>query len=179
MKRAALVFALTILAGCAQHQAAGSSSASSTAAPSSAPDVAKVGELAPAFSEPQVGGAPLAMSDLKGKAVYLNFFATWCPPCNEEAPAIDALQHAYAKDGLQVVGVDVLENPQKAQQFMTEHHLSYPAIVDSGTLRNAYRLNGLPLHVFIDRQGIVRAIVEGELQPSDMRSHVQAILGHS
>jgi thiol-disulfide isomerase/thioredoxin len=108
--------------------------------------------------------------------VYLNFFATWCPPCNEEAPAINALQRQYAASGLQVVGVDVLENAKKAAQFRREHQLLYPAVVDEGTLRDQYNVNGLPVHVFIDRQGIVRKIVVGELSAADMRTDVERIL---
>jgi thiol-disulfide isomerase/thioredoxin len=113
---------------------------------------------------------------LRGKAIYLNFFATWCPPCNEEAPQIDALARSYAARGLQVVGVDVLENARKATAFRVQHHLSYPVVVDSGTLRGQYEINGLPVHVFIDRGGIVRKIVVGELSPAAMRADVESVL---
>lgn len=78
--------------------------------------------------------------------------------------------------GLQVVGVDVLESAGKAQEFRSRHHLLYPVVVDTGTLRNKYNVNGLPVHVFIDRGGIVRKIVIGEISPSAMRSNVERIL---
>jgi cytochrome c biogenesis protein CcmG, thiol:disulfide interchange protein DsbE len=137
---------------------------------------ARVGAPAPDFSEASIPGPTLSLESLRGKAIYLNFFATWCPPCNEEAPAINALQRQYAASGLQVVGVDVLESARKAALFRQEHHLLYPAVVDQGTLRDAYRVNGLPVHVFIDRQGIVRNIVIGELSPAAMRADVERIL---
>jgi cytochrome c biogenesis protein CcmG/thiol:disulfide interchange protein DsbE len=143
---------------------------------SQAPQTARVGEPAPGWSEPSLPGPSLSLASLRGKAVYLNFFATWCPPCNEEAPAINALQRQYAASGLQVVGVDVLENAKKAAQFRREHQLLYPAVVDEGTLRDQYNVNGLPVHVFIDRQGIVRKIVVGELSAADMRTDVERIL---
>jgi cytochrome c biogenesis protein CcmG, thiol:disulfide interchange protein DsbE len=113
---------------------------------------------------------------MHGKAIYLNFFATWCPPCNEEAPAIDALAREYGSRGLQVVGVDVLENARKAGSFRSEHHLGYPVVVDSGTLRNQYNVNGLPVHVFIDRSGIVQKIVVGELSAAAMRENIERVL---
>jgi len=113
---------------------------------------------------------------LHGKAIYLNFFASWCPPCNEEAPAIDALARTYGARGLEVVGVDVLENARKAAAFRSQHHLAYPVVVDSGALRDQYEVNGLPVHVFIDRSGIVRKIVVGELSPAAMRSNVELVL---
>ena len=108
--------------------------------------------------------------------MYLNFFATWCPPCNEEAPSIEALAHEYGPLGLQVVGVDVLENARKAASFRNAHHLSYPIVVDDGTLRDQYSVNGLPVHVFIDRNGTLRKIVVGELSPAGILANVEPML---
>jgi len=139
--------------------------------------VAHVGQAAPNWSEPAAPQGTVSLASLRGKVVYLNFFATWCPPCNEEAPAIDALQRQYGPRGLQVVGVDVLENAAKAALFRKEHHLSYPAVIDNGTLRDQYNVNGLPVHVFIDSAGVVRKIVVGELSAADMRANVLQLLG--
>jgi cytochrome c biogenesis protein CcmG/thiol:disulfide interchange protein DsbE len=161
------LFALSLLAGCA------SGKAGSSAAP---PQFASVGQPAPAFEEPKVDGGTLSLASLKGKPVYLNFFATWCPPCNEEAADVNAVQHDFAARGLQVVGVNVLENAKKAKSFVDLHHLTYPAVVDDGALRDAYRINGMPVHVFIDRQGIVRKIAIGELTKAEMTADVRTIL---
>jgi len=167
-RAAALAVALAwTLAACARGD--GSASASGSA-------VAQVGHPAPGWTEPSIPGSTLSLDSLRGKAVYLNFFATWCPPCAQEAPAIDALSRSFSSAGLRVVGVDVLENAHKAALFRTEHHLSYPVVVDSGTLRSQYEINGLPVHVFIDRGGIVRKIVVGELSPAAMRANVERIL---
>lgn len=161
---------LTIAAACALVACSGGGASSSSAR------TAHVGQAAPAWSEPSLPSGTLTLASLRGKAIYLNFFATWCPPCNEEAPQIDALARSYATRGLQVVGVDVLENARKATAFRTEHHLSYPVVVDSGTLRDQYEINGLPVHVFIDRGGIVRKVVVGELSPASMRADVESVL---
>jgi len=156
------------LAACGHGSNAGSGAGS--------PSSAQVGQAAPGWNEPSLPGPTLSFAQLRGKAVYLNFFATWCPPCNEEAPAIDALSRRYSGRGLVVVGVDVLENATKAASFRTAHHLTYPVVVDAGTLRTQYRVNGLPVHVFIDRNGIVQKIVVGELSPAAMRDDVESIL---
>src|SRR6185312_16318418 len=156
--------AVALLTGCA-------SAAHGASAQSTASSVAHVGQPAPAWSEPAVPSGTLSLASLHGKAVYLNFFASWCPPCNEEAPTLNALQKQYGSRGLQVVGVDVLENARKAEQFRSDHKLAYPAVVDDGTLRNQYDVNGLPVHVFIDRSGVVRDVVVGELSATDMRDH--------
>lgn len=138
--------------------------------------IAQVGHPAPAWTEPSIPGSTLSLDSLRGKAVYLNFFASWCPPCAQEAPAIDALSRSFSSAGLRVVGVDVLENARKAATFRSEHHLSYPVVVDSGTLRSQYEINGLPVHVFIDRSGVVRKVVVGEMSPAAMRENVERIL---
>lgn len=137
---------------------------------------AHVGQPAPVWSEPVAPAGTLSLQSLRGKVVYLNFFATWCPPCNEEAPEIEDLQRRFGSQGLQVVGVDVLENARKAEQFRQSHNLSYPAVIDDGTLRDQYNINGLPVHVFIDRSGVVRNVVVGELSAAEMRANVQRLL---
>jgi len=167
MARRTACLAVALLAAACGH---------ASSSDSSAPQTARVGAPAPGWSEPSLPGPTLSLHSLRGKAIYLNFFATWCPPCNEEAPAIDAIARTYAARGLAVVGVDVLENARKAASFRSEHRLVYPVVVDSGVLRDQYQVNGLPVHVFIDRNGVVAKIVVGELSPADMRTNVERIL---
>ncbi|MBV8638346.1 MAG: TlpA family protein disulfide reductase [Candidatus Eremiobacteraeota bacterium] len=169
MKKFTVIFTALVLAAC-------SSGTHTNTQTGSAPARAKVGAQAPAFDEATVEGTTLSMAQLRGKPVYLNFFATWCPPCNEEAPDVSAVQQQFKGDGLQVVGVDILEDKSKAQKFVDQHRLSYPAVVDSGTLRDAYNINGMPVHVFIDRTGVVRKIEIGELSKAEMIADVKAIL---
>ena len=152
------------------------SGASGTKGAAQADAHARVGEAAPNWHEATAQGPQLAMTSLRGKVVYLNFFATWCPPCNEEAPDIVALQREFGARGLQVVGIDVLENARKASDFQRAHRLDYPVVVDDGTLRDQYSVNGLPVHVFIDRRGSVRKIVVGELSAQQMRANVVSLL---
>jgi cytochrome c biogenesis protein CcmG/thiol:disulfide interchange protein DsbE len=134
------------------------------------------GRPAPQWTEPTSTGGQLSSESLRGKPVYLNFFATWCPPCNEEAPSVNALQKKYAAKGLVVVGVDVQENAAKAEAFRKEHNLSYATVVDSGTLRDAYNVNGLPVHVFIDRTGVVQNITIGEMSPGQIENQIQHVV---
>ncbi len=121
-------------------------------------------------------GGTLALSSLRGKPVYLNFFATWCPPCKDEAPFINRMQQQYAARGLHVVGIDELENASQAQAFRKQFHLVYPAVVDGGKLQGQYLINGLPVHVFIGRDGVIRKIIAGEMSHADIQKNVQSIL---
>ena len=167
--RAALVAALLpALAACSASVAKKGAPAENT--------TAHAGQPAPAWTEPVAPTGTLSLRSLRGKVVYLNFFATWCPPCNAEAPQLEDLQRTFGPQGLQVVGIDVLENARKAEQFRQAHHLSYPVVVDDGTLRDQYNINGLPVHAFIDRAGVVRNVVVGELSAAQMRDDVQRLL---
>jgi cytochrome c biogenesis protein CcmG/thiol:disulfide interchange protein DsbE len=161
LKPAAVLLLCVLLAGCGGGQAL---------------RVARVGQPAPDWTEPLAPHGELSLASLKGKAVYLNFFATWCPPCNAEASSLNALQRQDGSKGLQIVGVDVLESAKKAEAFRAEHHVIYPTVVDAGLLREQYAVNGLPVHVFIDRQGVVRKIVVGELSAAQMRRDAAEIL---
>ncbi len=145
--------------------------------PLAAAAVPRVGQPAPPLTLTTVEGKPLSLSALKGKPVYLNFYATWCTPCNEEAPSIGKLSRTYKTRGLVVLGVDELEDPQKAKAFLTKYHLAYDAVVDGdGVAAKDYGAIGLPLHVFIDRGGIVRTYRAGEMDPGEIETAIKGIL---
>ncbi|MGA7571526.1 MAG: TlpA disulfide reductase family protein [Candidatus Aquilonibacter sp.] len=137
---------------------------------------ARIGQSAPDWTDPLVSGGSLSMAQLRGKPVFMDFFATWCPPCNDEAPEVNAAYKTYAPQGLQVVGIDVEENAQKAKQFVSQHQLTYPAVVDSGTLSDLYSINGMPVGVFIDKNGVIRRIEVGQLSSAQLNADIKSIL---
>jgi cytochrome c biogenesis protein CcmG/thiol:disulfide interchange protein DsbE len=137
----------------------------------------QAGKPAPDFTLPTIDGKPLALTSLRGKAVYLNFFASWCPPCNEEAPSVGKLSDKYKTKGLAVIGVDELESADKGREFLQKHHLSYTAVVDSdGKMGHDYGTIGLPVHVFIDRAGNVKLLRNGEMSPAEIEAAIKSIL---
>ena len=145
--------------------------------PSVALAVPKVGQPAPGFSLPTVEGRTLELASLKGKPVYLNFYATWCGPCNEEAPVIGKLSERYKGRGLTVLGVNELENPQKAKEFLLKYHLGYDAVVDTdGKAGKDFGALGLPVHVFINRAGVVATYRLGEMNADEIESAIKGIL---
>lgn len=140
-------------------------------------DIAQQGHAAPDFTAPLSNGGSLKLSSLHGKPVYLNFFANWCPPCNEEAPDVNALQKKYRKRGFTVVGVDERENARRANDFLHKHGLVYKAVVDeSGGLLQPYGAIGLPVHVFIDRRGTIKLVRNGEMSKADIEKAIRSIL---
>lgn len=166
--RCSAIAAVALLTACAGTASSNGSSGGS--------GVARVGQLAPGWTAPTAGGQQLAFSSLRGKPIYLNFFATWCGPCNEEAPDINALAKQYAGQGLRVVGIDELESAKKASQFVSKFGLVYPAVVDEGTLQGEYAVNGLPVHVFIDRSGVIRKMVAGEMSKAQIAQAIRSLL---
>ncbi|MBV9402830.1 MAG: TlpA family protein disulfide reductase [Candidatus Eremiobacteraeota bacterium] len=147
------------------------------ALPISAFAAASVGKPAPSFTAPLASGGKLTLSSLHGKPVYLNFFATWCAPCNAEAPDINALQKQYQRRGFVTIGVDEREDADKAKSFVHKFGLSYKAVVDeNGDVLNPYGAIGLPVHVFIDRRGNVKLIRNGEMSKAEIEAAIKSIL---
>jgi len=146
-----------------------------TAAPALA--IPRVGESAPALSLVDTAGKPVSLAALTGKPVYLNFFATWCGPCREETPSIVALSKKYARAGVRVIGVDVGEGASKAAGFAGDFKVPYTLAIDPDTTTRATYGGGLyfPLHVFIDKHGVVRMYHPGEMSAAQIDAELAAI----
>ncbi len=128
---------------------------------------ARVGRLAPNFRLQTPDGTPLVLSDLRGKPVFLNFWATWCGPCRFEMPEIQAL-HERTGDKLVVVAVDQDESSSDVVNFFEELGLTFTAVIDKGNkVSNKYRLFGLPSTFIIDAEGVVQAIKVGAFANED------------
>jgi cytochrome c biogenesis protein CcmG/thiol:disulfide interchange protein DsbE len=135
------------------------------------------GETAPAFSLPKAAGrGNITLASLKGKPVYLNFFATWCVPCNEEAPSVVELYKKYHGRGLVTLGVNELENRKKALEFAKKFSLPFDVVVDDGPMGKNYGVLGMPVHVFIDRLGKISTYRLGQMNPGEIESAIKKIL---
>jgi cytochrome c biogenesis protein CcmG/thiol:disulfide interchange protein DsbE len=140
--------------------------------------VPRAGDAAPPFSLATTAGKTVANAQLRGKAVYLNFFATWCGPCRVETPEIERLSKKYAARGLRVVGIDVGENAGKTRDFARDFGVTYQLAVDPDSTTRATYGGGLyfPLHVFIDAKGVVRMYRPGEMSAADIEAAIARLL---
>lgn len=146
--------------------------------PAAAIAVPQVGQPAPAFSLPSPNGKTISLAALRGKPVYINFYASWCGPCNSEAPAIGKLRAQYAKRGLEVVGIDELDAAGQGAAFEKKYNNPYAlvAIDENGTVGKTYGTIAMPVHVFIDRRGVVTTYRLGEMSPAEIETAIQGAL---
>ncbi len=121
------------------------------------------GALAPSFSAPRFSGGTLGLVDLRGKGVVMNFFASWCTPCREEAHNLEVTYQKYRARGIVFLGVDIEEDDlDDARDFLNKLGVTYTAIRDvNGEIAQKYQLVGLPTTYFIDKDGIIRSKFAG------------------
>ena len=112
---------------------------------------------APDFEARTLTGQALRLSSLRGKVVLLDFWATWCEPCEETIPRLEALDAEYRGKGLAVVGLSVDDDDAEVQPYVREHGMRYPVVVDADKRVMAlYGVRGIPVTVLVDRAGLVR-----------------------
>lgn len=122
----------------------------------------------------------ISLSDLRGQVVMINFWATWCPPCREEMPAIQSVYEDYQDEGFVVLAVNTTfqDNEFDIIDFIDEYGLSFPVLLDrSGEVSQKYQLRGLPSTYFVDKKGVIQTvIVGGPMNETMIRSRVDAML---
>jgi thiol-disulfide isomerase/thioredoxin len=140
-----------------------------------------VGQAAPAVSLPQLSGASeVSLESLRGKVVYLDFWASWCGPCRISFPQLEQLRNELGSEGFEVLAINVDEVESDAQTFLSEVSVSYLVVRDGeGITPGTYGILGMPTGYLIDRQGIVREIHQG-FRKSDgayLRAVIVELLG--
>lgn len=142
------------------------------------------GQPAPAFGAPDLEGDSVSLKSLRGEAVMLNVWATWCAPCREEMPHLQQLHEQYGSRGLRVVGVSV--DPRGAERtirdFLGDVGVTFMILHDpQDAISRAYRTIGVPETFLIDRDGVIRRRWIGKFDPlaEDVVRDVKAVLAES
>jgi cytochrome c biogenesis protein CcmG/thiol:disulfide interchange protein DsbE len=140
----------------------------------------RVGQAAPDFTVQDIGGTLHKLSDYRGRPVWINFWASWCPPCRAENPDIQAVYDANSDAGLVVLGIAIGENDSTVKDYAGRAGLTYTIGLDGGTdIAAAYRIVGIPTHFFIDKDGILREWRIGSISKDTMASKVADIMASS
>jgi cytochrome c biogenesis protein CcmG, thiol:disulfide interchange protein DsbE len=138
------------------------------------------GFLAPEFTLATPKGDRVALSELRGRAVLVNIWATWCPPCQAEMPAIEKLYREYQGRGLTVLGVNatVQDNPLDIVPFVQKYELTFPILLDeTGEVARKYDLRSLPSSYFINRDGTIHdVVIGGPMSEALLRTQIEEIL---
>jgi len=140
----------------------------------------QTGFLAPNFTAKTIDGETVSLSDLRGKVILVNIWASWCPPCRVEMPAIEHVYRTYKDRGFLVLAVDstVQDTAANAQAFVNENQLSFPILMDeSGEITRLYRVQSLPSSFFIGPDGIIHEVViGGPMAQALLSSRVEKLL---
>ncbi len=146
----------------------------------------RIGDLAPELGVDRpdgrlelrdLDGNPIRLADLRGKAVWINFWASWCPPCQYETPTVRSMDQRYRDRGLVIVAIQVQQTVQAGRDYASRYELEYTIGADvTGSFFRAYRGFALPTQFFIDPEGRIRQIVLGPLDEARAAGLVESIL---
>jgi cytochrome c biogenesis protein CcmG/thiol:disulfide interchange protein DsbE len=147
------------------------------------------GKPAPEFALEDLSGKKVSLSSYKGKAVLLNFWATWCAPCKIETPWLIELRNQYAAQGFEILGISaddidrddpakLSEEKQEIARFVQQMHMPYPVLIDGDSISKPYGgLDALPASFFVDRNGTVVAVQLGLTSKAEIEANIKKALG--
>lgn len=142
---------------------------------------ALIGQRRPDFRLPDLDGRPHKISEWDGRALLLNFWASWCAPCRDEIPVLNALQKAFGHKGFSVIGI-ALDWPENIADFSDNIAIDYPQLIGEDTADDVLRRYGnlygtLPYSVFIDKNGFIRRVhATGALKEAGARQALRELL---
>lgn len=139
------------------------------------------GFLPPSYSSEMLDGGYLNDNSLKGKAVVLNFWASWCPPCKAEMPALQSVSTEFSNENVIVIGINATSQDSlaDANRFIKESGITFPILLDtSGKINSDFMVNSLPTTFFIGTDGKIKnVIVGGPISEASLRTQIEALLG--
>lgn len=144
---------------------------------SSAYDPLTAGQPAPEFELQSLDGDIVRLSDLKGKPVIINFWASWCQPCLREMPDFQAVYDRYKEDGLLVYGINVGESQVAVADYQKRVGVDFPLLLDvDDQAQAAYRILPLPATFFIHRDGTIRSVYQFQMSRAQIEAEAAALL---
>lgn len=147
----------------------------------------RIGDRAPEFTgtvngQPvglvDLNGNPIRLADFRGRPVWINFWATWCPPCQEETPVLREMHEEYVDDGLALIAISVQETTiEDVRAYVDRYGLRYTVGFDAtSAIFRTYQAFGLPTHLFVDREGVIREVILGPVTRDEAAAVITRLL---
>jgi peroxiredoxin len=133
-----------------------------------------VGQPAPPIELKDTDGKPVTLAQFRGQPVFINAFATWCPPCKLELPGLVKSYPEY-KGKVVFLGIDEQEDAELVLPFLKRFGIVYPVALDPGSFADTYEVSSLPASFFIDKDGIVRKVYRGFMTPDAFKDNIATI----
>lgn len=142
-----------------------------------ASDIPKVGAIAPDFTLPDLNGDQVSLDDYRGKVVLLNFWATWCPPCQQEIPMFVEVYEELKDEDFVILAVSIGEGKEKVSNFVSEKGMTFPVLLDlDKNVGRRYLVRAIPTSIVVDRDGVVQRIIVGMVRESQLRAELEGLL---
>lgn len=136
----------------------------------------KVGDKAPDFALVDMNGKKHQLSEYKGQGVFLNFWGTWCKPCEKEFPLIDKQYQTYKDQGVEVLAINVAEPELSVQKYIDRKSLTFPVLIDhTKSVMRTYNIDPLPTTLLISPEGKIEKIITGQMDESDIKANMEQI----
>lgn len=137
----------------------------------------QIGKAAPSFTLKDISGTTYSLNNFKGKVVLLRFWASRCESCKVEMPKVERSYRKLLSSGLMVIAVNVEDPPEKALEFVREMRLTYPVLIDEKkAVTKLYEVYGVPTSFIIDRKGMIRERIFGDLNEEAIENLVRPLL---
>lgn len=135
-----------------------------------------IGEIAPNFTLDNLNGESVSLEDYRGKIVFINFWATWCPPCRKEMPDLNKLYLDNKEKDFVVLAVDVGETKSQVAKFIEEGGYQFPVVLDRNSdVATRYFVTGIPKTVVVDEEGIIRFVKIGMMVYPEMNQILESV----
>lgn len=139
-------------------------------------EVLQIGDQAPDFKLTDLNGKEHQLSEYRGQGVFVNFWGTWCKPCEKEFPLMEKQYQVYKDQGVQILAVNIAQSDYEVRQFAEQRDLTFPIVIDkSKSVMEAYNIRPLPTTLLVNVEGKIVKIVTGEMSEEDIQSYMEQI----
>ena len=139
-------------------------------------ELLQAGDMAPDFALTDLNGERHQLSEYKGQGVFVNFWVTWCKPCEKEFPLMEEQYQVYKDQGVQILAVNIAQSDYEVEQYAERKNLTFPIVIDKDkSVMQAYNIRPLPTTILVNPEGEIVKIITGEMSEEDIVNYMELI----